>query len=223
MSMTISCQDRERIFLDGAPEEWAALESHSMDCAACAEELRAWKNLSLASGELHQEWDSPLLWPRIEQALGQQSASTKNSRWRRFFGSWNLRAVQWQTAAAALLLVALTASSIWFMTNRHLHTHTTPDNQALLNDRAVYDVERAEAVYERAIDKLDAQARPQLQNSPAPLMANYREKLLLLDSAIADLKSQAGINPANGHLRRELLALYREKQDTLEQVLEVKD
>jgi hypothetical protein len=218
--MSISCQDRERIFLDGAPEEWAALESHSMDCAGCAEELRAWKSLSLAASELHQEWDSPLLWPRIEQALEQQSAATKNPRRQRFFGSWNLRAVQWQTAAAALLLVALTASAIWFMTN--LHTHTTLANQALLNDRAVYDVARAEAAYERAIDKLDAQARPQLQNSSAPLMANYREKLLVLDSAIADLKSQANINPANGHLRRELLAMYREKQDTLEQVLEVK-
>ena len=91
-----------------------------------------------------------------------------------------------------------------------------------MNDRAVNDVERAEAAYEQAIDKLDAQARPQLQNSSAPLMANYREKLLVLDSAIADLKSQASINPANGHVRRELLAMYREKQDTLEQVLEAK-
>jgi hypothetical protein len=53
-------------------------------------------------------------------------------------------------------------------------------------------------------------------------MANYREKLLVLDSAIADLKSQAGINPANGHLRRQLLAMYQEKQDTLEQILEAK-
>ena len=217
--MTISCNDRERIFLDGTPEEWAALENHSMDCAACAEEVRAWKNLSSAASELHQEWDSSALWPRIEQALAQQSAATKNSGWQRFFGSWNLGFLPWQTAAAALLLVALTASAIWFM---DLRTRPSPDNQALLNDRAVNDVERAEAVYERAIDKLDAQARPQLQNSSAPLMANYREKLLVLDSAIADLKSQASINPANGHLRRELLAMYREKQDTLEQVLEAK-
>jgi hypothetical protein len=96
------------------------------------------------------------------------------------------------------------------------------DTQALLKDSTVNEVERAEAAYERAIDKLDAKARPQLENSSAPLMANYREKLLVLDSAIADLKSQAGMNPANGHLRRQLLAMYREKQDTLEQVLEVK-
>jgi hypothetical protein len=218
--MTISCNDRERIFLDGTPEEWATLESHSMDCAACAEEVRAWKNLSCAASELHQEWDSPALWPRIEQALAQQSVAAKHTRWQRFFGSWNLASLQWQTAAAALLLVALTVSSIWFMAN--LRTHTIPDNQALLNDRTVRDVEHAEAAYERAIDKLDAQARPQLQNSSAPLLANYREKLLVLDGAIADLKSQASINPANGHVRRELLAMYREKQDTLEQVLEAK-
>jgi hypothetical protein len=218
--MTISCNDRERIFLDGTPEEWAALENHSMDCAACAEEVRAWKNLSSAASELHQEWHASALWPRIEQALAQQSAATKNSGWQRFFGSWNWGFLPLQTAAAALLLLALSASAIWFMTN--LRTRPSPDNQALLNDRAVNDVERAEAVYERAIDKLDAQARPQLQNSSAPLMANYREKLLVLDSAIADLKSQASINPANGHLRRELLAMYREKQDTLEQVLEAK-
>jgi hypothetical protein len=34
------------------------------------------------------------------------------------------------------------------------------------------------------------------------------------------LKAQAGINPANGHLRRQLLAMYREKQETLGDVLE---
>jgi len=218
--MNISCNDRERIFLDGTPEEWAALESHSMNCAGCGEELRTWKNLFSAASELHQEWDSPSLWPRIEAALEQQASAAKDSRWQRFFGSWNLGLPQWQTAAAALLLIALTTSAAWFL--RNPKTPPVEQNQTLLNDRAVNDVERAEAAYEQAIDKLDAQARPQLQNSSAPLMANYREKLLVLDSAIADLKSQASMNPANGHVRRELLAMYREKQDTLEQVLEAK-
>lgn len=219
--MNIKCNDRERIFLDGTPPEWAALEDHCSDCAACAEELRAWKNLSIAASELRHDWDSRALWPRIEQALSQQPVATsKPSHWQRLFGSWNLGALQWQTAAAALLLVALTAAIVWFLKNPN--TAMVEQNAALLTDRAVNDVVRAEAAYERAIDQLDAQARPQLQNSTSPLMANYREKLFVLDSAIADLKSQASINPANGHLRRELLAMYREKQDTLEQVLEVK-
>lgn len=217
--MNVSCNDRERIFLDGTAEEWAALEAHAASCAGCEEEIRGWKNLSVAASEMHQEWDSSALWPRIEEALKQQSPS--NDSWfYRIFGGWNLGLVRWQVAAAALLLVALTGSAIWFVT--HQRTGAIPLNEALLKDSTVNEVERTEAAYERAIDKLDAKARQQLENSSAPLMANYREKLLVLDSAIADLRSQAGINPANGHLRRQLLAMYQEKQDTLEEILEAK-
>jgi hypothetical protein len=53
-------------------------------------------------------------------------------------------------------------------------------------------------------------------------MASYREKLLVLDSAIADLRVQAGENPSNAHLRYQLLAMYQEKQQTLRDVLETK-
>jgi len=219
--MNINCNDRERIFLDGTAEEWTALESHAANCTACRYELESWKSLSVSAGELHQEWNSPNLWPRIERALAEQAASAKSSGWKRFFANWNLNALQWQTAAAALLVVVLTSSALLFILKpRNRRVDDTP--QAFLKDRAVVNVERAEAAYEQAIDKLDTQARPQLANSSTPLMASYREKLQVLDSAIADLKSQAGMNPANGHLRRQLLAMYREKQDTLEQVLEAK-
>jgi hypothetical protein len=217
--MNITCHDRERIYLDGTPEEWAALEAHATSCAACGEEVRCWKSLSVAAADLHREWDSSALWPRIEKSLAQNSVA-RESGWRRWFANWNLGLRHWQTAAAALLLVALTGSAIWFVSDRG--PSLIPPDQALFNDSTVNEVERAEAAYERAIDKLDAKARPQLENSSTPLMANYREKLLVLDSAISDLKSQAGSNPANGHLRRQLLAMYREKQDTLEPVLEAK-
>jgi hypothetical protein len=218
--MNITCRDRERILLDGTPEEWASLETHAATCAACGEELRAWNSLSLAATELHQGWESPSLWPRIEKALSQQSAAAKRSWWRRLSPAWHPTSLPWQPASAALLLLLLTGAALWFVTNQR--PRAIPQNQALFNDRAVNEVRHAEVAYERAIDKLDAKARPQLENSSAPLMANYREKLLILDSAIADLKSQAGLNPANGHVRRELLAMYQEKQDTLEQVLEAK-
>ena len=50
-------------------------------------------------------------------------------------------------------------------------------------------------------------------------MLNYREKLALLDSAIADLRSGIEQNRYNTHLRRELLAAYREKQQTLQNLM----
>jgi len=216
--MDITCNDRERIFLDGTPEEWAALESHAAACSECRTEVDAWKCLSVAAGELHREWNSPSLWRRIETALAEQS--TSSNWWRGFLSNWNLASLQSQTAAAALLLVALTASVLWFVTRPGRDSGAMADS--LLRDPAVREVQRAEAAYEKAIDKLDARARPQLENASTPLMASYREKLQVLDSAIADLKAQEGVNPANGHLRRQFLAMYQEKQDTLSQVLEAK-
>lgn len=218
--MNIACNDRERIFLDGTTEEWAALEAHAAACAECGEEIRSWKNLSIAAADLHQEWNSPELWPRIEEALS-QSGEPKISGWRRWFATWNFGLLQWQTALAALLLITVTGAALRFVLEQRPH-NSIPENEVLLKDKTVREVERAELVYEKAIDQLDTQARPQLENPSTPLMAGYREKLLVLDSAISDLKAQAGVNPANGHLRRQLLAMYREKQDTLEQVLEAK-
>jgi len=50
-------------------------------------------------------------------------------------------------------------------------------------------------------------------------MLNYKEKLQLLDSAIADLKSSIDLNRYNTHLRKELIAMYQEKQRTLQSLM----
>jgi hypothetical protein len=91
-----------------------------------------------------------------------------------------------------------------------------------LKNSAIAEVERTEVAYEHAIAKLADEAKPQLENPATPLLASYREKLLVLDSAIDELHAAAGENPANAHLRGQLLALYHEKQNTLEDVVEMK-
>ena len=92
-----------------------------------------------------------------------------------------------------------------------------------LNDRTLAEVERTENAYMQAIDKLAGEAKPQLDAAAgSPLMDSYREKLLVLDSAIDELRSQEGQNPSNAHLRYQLLAMYREKQGTLQEILETK-
>ena len=92
--------------------------------------------------------------------------------------------------------------------------------QRLLTEEALGEVERAEAAYVRSIDRLSKLTAPKLQQGGTPLMANYREKLLLLDAAIAECRAQLEQNRFNGHLRRELLAIYQMKQSTLTAVLQ---
>jgi hypothetical protein len=91
-----------------------------------------------------------------------------------------------------------------------------PARRELLTDAALSEVEQAEAAYARSIANLAAAAGPELQRSPSPLAAAYREKLTLLDSAIAELKSTAAQNPYNTYLRTELASLFSEKKKTLE-------
>jgi hypothetical protein len=217
--MNATCNDRDRILEDGTPAEWAALETHAATCAACAEELRAWKSLSVAAAELRDYDASPALWPRIQRALAEESSDAKQSgmawSWRALWQSFSL---SWQTVAASALVVVLVFSGGWF----YLHRAPVSRPSDFLKSRALVDVERAESAYVRAIDKLGTEAKPQLDNPGTALLANYREKLLVLDSAIGDLRAQAGQNPSNAHLRYELLAMYQEKQRTLEEVLEIK-
>jgi len=222
MATNISCPDRERIFMDGTPDEWAALENHAAGCTECAEELRAWKFLSVAAKELRAPENEASLWPRIRMALAEeQERKARHPSWLRWFDS---PAMGWQTALAAACLVVITTSVVWFY--RAQSNHNQPPDQAttrpLLKENALKEVERAEADYVKAIDKLAAEAKPELANPSTPLMVSYREKLAVLDSAIDELRAEAGQNPSNAHLRRQLLAMYQEKEQTLEEMVEEK-
>jgi hypothetical protein len=219
--MNVTCNDRDRIFEGGTPAEWAALEAHTAACPLCAEELRAWKSLSVAAQEMRDYSDSPSFWPRIERALAEEvvrnAQPAEHKGWFSFLPNLS---PTWQTALAAASLLVLTISGGWMYIHRPVHTGEI--DKSLLQSGSLKEVESAETAYERAIDKLAAETKSQLENPATPLLANYHEKLFVLDSAIADLRAQAGLNPSNAQLRYQLLAMYQEKQHTLEEVLEAK-
>lgn len=221
----VNCRDRDRVFEDGSPVEWAALEAHAVSCPECAGEIRAWKSLNVAATELRDYSDDPSLWPRIHRSLVEDAAKMEQSKsrwsWESIRQSFSL---SWQTAAAAGVVLLLIVSAAVYQRRNMVVTKTPPPAPSgdLLRNNALAEVERTQSDYMHAIDKLATDAKPQLDNPETPLLANYREKLQVLDSAIDDLRAQAGQNPSNAHLRYQLLAMYQEKQRTLEEVLEVK-
>jgi hypothetical protein len=153
--------------------------------------------VSHAARQLHREWESPELWSRIAAEARRPAAAAKP--WRRAL------------AAAAMVLLAVALCGPLF---RHAR------NPALLTEEALREVQQAETAYARSIEKLSAVAAPSLDRSPAPLAAAYREKLDLLDSAIADLKQTAETNRYNAYVETQLASLYHEKQKTLEDWLQ---
>ncbi|HVM74354.1 MAG TPA: hypothetical protein VMT75_01855 [Candidatus Saccharimonadales bacterium] len=217
--MNITCEDRERIFLDGTAEEWTALEKHAANCAVCEEEIRAWKSLSVAAEELRDYRENPGLWRRIENSLRGQEQS-KSGFWEKL-AFWKGTPLGWQAVLAGALALLLAVSGAYVIRHGQEQGREAGANK-LLKNSALAEVERTEQAYMKAIDKLALKAKPQLDSAPTPLLASYREKLVVLDSAIDELRAQAQQNPSNAHLRNQLLAMYQEKQQTLQDVLEIK-
>ena len=80
-------------------------------------------------------------------------------------------------------------------------------------------MERNEAAYRDSIERLYQVAAPKLKNAESPLVVSYRERLVMLDSAIGDVRSNLRQNRFNTSLQAQLASLYREKRQTLEDLV----
>ena len=218
--MKIECKDLEGVLREQEPSSLEALARHAESCPGCARELRLWNEISAAAGHMRKSWDSPGLWPRIQQALVAQSqAAAREPRIWSLRWLWGGFARNWQVAAAAFALLVITASGAWMLL-RNPGPAVEPDTaKRLLNKQAVREVEAAEAAYIKSIEKLSALAGPRIEHPATPLMVSYREKLLLLDAAIAECRANIEQNRWNAHLRQELLEIYQQKQRTLQDVV----
>jgi hypothetical protein len=196
--MNIQCTQLDSLLLEGDAFSLETAARHAEGCAACAEKLAEWNELSTVAASMRTTWKNDMLWPRIERAVERE----RRRGWTEL----------WQAAAAILIFVAL-GSAVWFAGQR------TKFDLAILRPTAIADVERAEREHVAAIDRLEKLAGPKLDTPATPLMVSYKEKLMLLDDAIAECQSNIQHNRDNAYLRKQLLSAYSEKQRTLQDVL----
>jgi len=215
-TMNVDCKEFENLLSEGISELPDAAAAHLRNCRACAEEWQAWQEVAQAAPALRKTWESPELWPRIRQSLAVEVKRAERWHWWRggAFRQWGL---QWQATAAAIVLV-LAGLGGWMMLHPTRDASVDGDRR-LLTESTLDEIERNEAAYLKSIDKLSQLAAPKVQDAESPILASYREKLLLIDSAIGELRNQVDRNRFNAHLRQELLLIYQEKQRTLEEVL----
>ena len=214
--MSVDCREFEKLLSEGITELPDSVAAHLRECPACAEEWQAWQEIAQAAPGLRKQWDSPELWPRIRRSLETESEkAARSSRWHGgAFRPWSL---QLQAAAAAVILV-LSGLAGWMML-RPSQPASVEEERRLLTEHALDEIERSEAAYLKSIDKLSQLAAPKVHHPESAILESYREKLLLIYSAIGELRNQVERNRFNAHLRQELLLIYQEKQHTLEEVL----
>ena len=215
--------------LDAALEagDAAAIETvraHAQECVRCGERLRAFDEIAAAAPHLKKSWESPELWPRIRESLVKESfaasaAPVEHERAPRIAPTWPA----WIpiAAIATLFVVSFVGLQVFrpALGDRQIFGVRSFPKDALMTDAALQDVEKSEREYVRSIENLARVAEPRLSAADTPLLLSYREKLLLLDSAIAELSGQIEQNRYNTHLRRQLLGIYAEKQQTLREVM----
>ena len=196
--MTIKCTDIDNLLLEGDELALATAAKHAETCAACAASLAAWNDLSATARGMRASWENDMLWPRIERAV----KSERRRGWRQLL-----------QVAAALVIFAALAAVTWSV------VRVRQFDNVILRASALDEVESAERQHVAAIDRLEKLTEPKLESPNTPLMVSYKEKLMLLDDAIAECQKGIEQNRNNAHLRKQLLAMYSEKQRTLQDVL----
>lgn len=200
--MNTTCTQLDDLLFDGSPLAMETAARHARECEPCATKLAEWNEISETASSMREVWQSDLLWPRIERTL-RQERRTPLTR-------------VWQYAAAILLTLGLGGTMVYSLRQQ---SDEAAFDKRILRVEAMDEVERAEDAHVAAIARLERLAEPKLDQSESPLMVSYKEKLMLLDDAIAECQTNIERNRQNAHLRKQLLAMYSDKQQTLEDVL----
>ena len=199
--MTITCEQLDDLLLESDQLSLEAAARHAQSCDACMQKLADWNEISSTARDFHATWDNDLLWPRIERAIRNERRSTRTRVWR---------------IAAAILLLAAMGATVWIAQRR---MHAADFDRDILKMSAVDEVERAEKAHINAINHLETLASAKLDQPATPLLVSYKEKLMMLDDAIAECQTAIDKNRQNAYLRTQLLTMYSEKQRTLRDVL----
>ena len=199
------------VFSDNATS-LAEIEQHVQSCSECRGRLSEWQTLSRVALELHESWESPELWNRIETAIREERTAAKTPVWTLF--------AQW--AAVALIVISLGVTIARTIGPGRANDDRSRVEEWILRESAIAEVEKAERAHIKSIERLSKLVSGQVQEPATPLEVSYREKLLLLDEAILECQAEIERNRYNAHLRRQLLSVYDEKDKTLRQMLEDK-
>ena len=221
--MKFECGDLDRALEQGLMPE---ARDHLKNCPSCRKEYRLWNDITATARELHEDWDTPALWPSIESALRRQPPTARQHPWWMDRKNWAIAAAFAVCAAALLIFIFGPWRQQTMPSQAEMQTTATPrpapatsSGRDFLTEQALAEVERTESAYRGSIEKLSQIAAPELRNPHNAAATNCSEKLKLLDAAITETRANLARNRYNVHLQTALADLYREKKQTLEELL----
>lgn len=207
-----------------------SVERHLQSCAACAGELDAMRHLVVYAGSVASHDAAPArdLWPGIAARLTPPNVAAFDPR-----RSRGPRVVSFsiaQLAAAAALLVAVSAATAWFVRGNLSAPQaivTTAVIEAEIEPRAAADAIRpvnfADPQYDAAVADLE-RALDERRNDLNPRTVEILERnLKLIDAAIAQARQALEEDPGNAYLNRHLVESRKRKLDLLRRAASISE
>ena len=184
--------------------DFGQLQDHVTSCDSCRKAFEIDTRIMDHSKILNNKLEIPDLWPSIERGIQKKKPVILK---------FSTRSRLILTAAAAFLLI----TAVWVFISKQ------NDNRydRILTQQAFEKVIEAEEKYLDAIQNMEDLAYQQLDDTTIQLAQLYRNKLSLIDRQIQNCQSALESNPANSHIRKYLMAALQDKQQTLEEILEL--
>jgi len=197
------------------------LREHLENCASCENEFLIERELDRVIEILpdHEAPDSA--WERIAAAIDASpdpvpAGPTVSERIRRFARKALPINVLFKPSYAAAAIAIVAISIVAF---HAVHEMYAPDSEHARRV-AAKDLEKAEQTYLDAIEKFSGVVEERRQTMDPELYDLYTEKLAILDEYIEECREAVGENEYNSNARMYLALAYREKAETLKEMME---
>ena len=213
----ITCDDAQLLVsdrLDGtlSDTERAQLDAHLAGCAACREVARDLEQIHTAAASLPTLTPSHDLWNGIEARLDASVVSLESHR-RSPVARWSTR----QFAAAAAVLMAVTAGGTWFVAVRSEGSPTVPvaTSPGPRTELVSVASEKGMAAYEGEIGTLRNIIETRRGELDSATVAVLEKNLKLIDQAISESKAALASDPASTFLADQVGRAYETKLELL--------
>lgn len=205
------CEEADRHFDDYIDETLDtdlsdALELHLLTCGRCANLLRQIQGISRDATELADTREPQSdLWPEIKIRLGTPGVDLGSGR----RNATRISPLRYALAAAAVIAIVIGAGVIRKVQSP---TATLP---------SPVEVSEAEKVYQKAKSELLIALDARAEYLAPETLVTFRENIVIIESALADIKLAVGENPDDPELERFLYAAYRYEVNLLHKAVQL--
>lgn len=213
----ITCDDAQLLVsdrLDGtlSDTQRAQLDAHLAGCVACREVSRDLEQIHAEAASLPTLTPSHDLWRSIEARIEAPVVSLESHR-RSPMARWSSR----QLAAAAAVLMAVTAGGTWFVAVRSAGapTERVATSPGPRTELVAVASEKGMAAYESEIGALRNIIETRRADLDSATVAVLEKNLKLIDQAIAESKAALAANPASTFLAEQVGRAYDTKLELL--------